>query len=29
VNYRPAARQGQAVDSGTSNVGFRLVSDGI
>ena len=29
VNYRPAARQGQAIDSGTSNVGFRLVSDGI
>ena len=29
VNYRPAARQGQAVDSGTSNVGFRLVSNGI
>ena len=29
VNYRPAARQGQAIDSGTSNVGFRLVSDKI
>ena len=29
VNYRPAARQGQAIDSGTSNVGFRLVADGI
>jgi formylglycine-generating enzyme required for sulfatase activity len=27
TNYRPAARQGQAYDSGTSNVGFRLVSD--
>ncbi|MEP0711158.1 MAG: formylglycine-generating enzyme family protein, partial [Algoriphagus sp.] len=25
VNYRPSARQGQAFDSGTSNVGFRLV----
>ena len=29
MNYRPAARQGQAIDSGTSNVCFRLVSDGI
>lgn len=28
TNYRPAARQGQAYDSGTSNVGFRLVLDG-
>lgn len=28
TNYRPAARQGQAYDSGTSNVGFRLVWDG-
>jgi formylglycine-generating enzyme required for sulfatase activity len=28
VNYRPSARQGQAYDSGTSNVGFRLVKDG-
>lgn len=27
VNYRPSARQGQAFDSGTSNVGFRLVKD--
>lgn len=27
VNYRPSARQGQAYDSGTSNVGFRLVED--
>lgn len=27
VNYRPSARQGQAYDSGTSNVGFRLVKD--
>lgn len=27
TNYRPAARQGQAYDSGTSNVGFRLVMD--
>lgn len=27
VNYRPSARQGQAIDSGTSNVGFRLVKD--
>lgn len=25
VNYRPSARQGQSFDSGTSNVGFRLV----
>lgn len=29
VNYRPSARQGQAFDSGTSNVGFRLVKDPI
>lgn len=28
MNYRPSARQGQAIDSGSSNVGFRLVSDG-
>lgn len=27
VNYRPSARQGQAIDSGSSNVGFRLVKD--
>ncbi|MDR7131963.1 formylglycine-generating enzyme required for sulfatase activity [Algoriphagus sp. 4150] len=27
VNYRPSARQGKAFDSGTSNVGFRLVKD--
>lgn len=27
VNYRPSARQGQAFDSGTSNVGFRLVKE--
>ncbi|TFV97595.1 formylglycine-generating enzyme family protein [Algoriphagus kandeliae] len=27
VNYRPSARQGHAYDSGTSNVGFRLVKD--
>ena len=27
VNYRPSSRQGQAFDSGTSNVGFRLVKD--
>ncbi|NVJ85538.1 MAG: formylglycine-generating enzyme family protein [Algoriphagus sp.] len=27
VNYRPSARQGHAFDSGTSNVGFRLVKD--
>jgi len=27
INYRPSARQGQAIDSGTSNVGFRLVKD--
>ncbi|MFN3996509.1 formylglycine-generating enzyme family protein [Algoriphagus sp.] len=27
VNYRPSARQGTAYDSGTSNVGFRLVKD--
>jgi formylglycine-generating enzyme required for sulfatase activity len=27
VNYRPSARQGQAFDSGTSNVGFRCVKD--
>ncbi len=25
INYRPSARQGHAFDSGTSNVGFRLV----
>nr|WP_223271877.1 formylglycine-generating enzyme family protein [Algoriphagus ratkowskyi] len=29
VNYRPSARQGQAFDSGTSNVGFRLVKDAV
>lgn len=28
VNYRPSARQGQAYDSGSSNVGFRCVKDG-
>lgn len=27
VNYRPSARQGTSFDSGTSNVGFRLVKD--
>lgn len=27
VNYRPTARQGQAYDSGSSNVGFRCVKD--
>ena len=27
VNYRPAARQGHAYDSGSSNVGFRCVKD--
>lgn len=27
VNYRPSARQGTSYDSGTSNVGFRLVKD--
>lgn len=25
INYRPAARHGQAYDSGTSNIGFRCV----
>ncbi len=29
VNYRPSARQGTAYDSGTSNVGFRLVKDPV
>nr|WP_245943370.1 formylglycine-generating enzyme family protein [Algoriphagus aquaeductus] len=29
VNYRPSARQGHAFDSGTSNVGFRLVKDPV
>ncbi|MBN7800804.1 formylglycine-generating enzyme family protein [Algoriphagus aestuariicola] len=27
VNYRPSARQGTSYDSGSSNVGFRLVKD--
>lgn len=27
VNYRPSARQGHSYDSGSSNVGFRLVKD--
>ncbi len=27
VNYRPSARRGQAYDSGTSNIGFRCVSN--
>lgn len=27
INYRPSARQGHAVDSGSSNVGFRCVRD--
>lgn len=27
VNYRPSARQGTSYDSGTSNLGFRLVKD--
>ena len=27
-SYRPSARQGQAVDTGTSHVGFRCVKDG-
>jgi sulfatase modifying factor 1 len=27
VNYRPSARRGQAFDSGTSNIGFRCVSN--
>jgi len=27
LNYRPSARRGQAFDSGTSNIGFRCVSD--
>src|SRR5690554_3450483 len=27
VNYRPTARQGHAYDSGSSNVGFRCVTD--
>ena len=26
-NYRPSARQGSAVDSGSSNIGFRTVKD--
>lgn len=29
VNYRPSARQGTSYDSGTSNVGFRLVKDPV
>ncbi|WP_245588140.1 formylglycine-generating enzyme family protein [Algoriphagus terrigena] len=29
VNYRPSARQGTSYDSGTSNVGFRLVKDAV
>jgi len=27
-SYRPSARQGQAIDTGTSHVGFRCVKDG-
>jgi formylglycine-generating enzyme len=27
TNYRPSARQGSAVDSGSSNIGFRTVKD--
>lgn len=27
INYRPSARQGTSYDSGSSNVGFRLVKD--
>lgn len=27
VNYRPSARQGTSVDSGSSNIGFRTVKD--
>lgn len=27
INYRPSARQSQAYDSGTSNIGFRCVKD--
>ena len=27
LNYRPSARRGQAFDSGTSNIGFRCVSN--
>lgn len=27
INYRPSARQSQAIDSGTSNIGFRCVKD--
>lgn len=27
TNYRPSARQGSAVDSGSSNIGFRTVRD--
>lgn len=26
-NYRPSARQGSSIDSGTSNIGFRVVRD--
>ena len=26
-NYRPSARQGSSIDSGTSNIGFRTVKD--
>lgn len=29
VNYRPSARQGTSYDSGTSNLGFRLVKDAV
>lgn len=29
VNYRPTARQGHSYDSGSSNVGFRCVKDGV
>jgi sulfatase modifying factor 1 len=29
VNYRPSARQGTSYDSGTSNVGFRLIKDAV
>ena len=28
ASYRPSARQGQAIDTGTSHVGFRCVKDG-
>jgi len=29
VNYRPSARQGASYDSGSSNLGFRLVKDAV